>query len=126
MEAKAGIGVPHQGWNGDGRRFRVLHALREDGLQGRVGRQLQHHVRPVVALDGLHRGGEADRPVFREAGRRDPSLPEETWRYLTRWISEDGLKPHISHRIPFSRAAEALQLVLDRKVIGKAVLVPDG
>ena len=60
-----------------------------------------------------------------ESGRRDPNLPEETWRYLTRWVAEDGLRPHISHRIPFSRAAEALQLVLDRKVIGKAVLVPD-
>lgn len=61
-----------------------------------------------------------------EAARRNPNLPEETWRYLTRWVCEDGLRPHIGRRIPFSRAAEALQLVLDRKVIGKAVLVPDG
>ena len=34
-----------------------------------------------------------------------------------------ALRPRISHRFPLDRAAEALQAVMDRKVIGKAVLV---
>ena len=33
------------------------------------------------------------------------------------------LRPRISHRFPLEQAAEALQAVIDRKVIGKAVLV---
>ena len=33
------------------------------------------------------------------------------------------LKPRISHRFPLERAAEAMQAVIDRKVIGKAVLL---
>ena len=83
--------------------------------------------RPVAKVNHiLIKGIEVIGVRAGEAGRRNPNLPEETWRYLTRWVSEDGLRPHIGHRIPFSRAAEALQLVLDRKVIGKAVLVPDG
>ena len=83
--------------------------------------------RPVAKVNHiLIKGVEVIGVRAGEAGRRNPNLPEETWRYLTRWVAEDGLRPHISHRIPFSRAAEALQLVLDRKVIGKAVLVPDG
>ena len=82
--------------------------------------------RPVAKVNHiLIKGIEVIGVRAGEAGRQNPSLPEETWRYLTRWVAEDGLRPHISHRIPFSRAAEALQLVLDRKVIGKAVLVPD-
>ncbi len=82
--------------------------------------------RPVAKVNHiLIKGIEVIGVRAGEAGRRNPRLPEETWRYLTRWVAEDGLRPHISHRVPFSRAAEALQLVLDRKVIGKAVLVPD-
>jgi len=33
------------------------------------------------------------------------------------------LRPRISHRFPLSQAAEAMQAVIDRAVIGKAVLV---
>lgn len=58
-----------------------------------------------------------------EAGRRDPSVPVETWRHLTRWLREGRLRPHIGGRFAFGRAGEALQAVLDREIIGKAVLV---
>ena len=33
------------------------------------------------------------------------------------------LRPRISHRFPLERAADAMQAVIDRKVIGKAVVV---
>jgi hypothetical protein len=29
----------------------------------------------------------------------------------------------VSHKLPLEQAAEALQLIIDRKVIGKAVLI---
>ncbi len=83
--------------------------------------------RPVAKVNHiLIKGIEVVGVRAGEASRRNPNLSEETWRYLTRWVSEAGLRPHISHRVPFSRAAEALQALLDRKIVGKAVLVPDG
>jgi NADPH2:quinone reductase len=39
------------------------------------------------------------------------------------WLAAGRIKPHISHRLPLAKAGEALALVRDRKVIGKAVLV---
>ena len=59
-KADARIVVPHERRNGDGRRRRSFHTLRDDGLQGRVRCQLQHHIGPVVALHGLHRLRETD------------------------------------------------------------------
>jgi NADPH2:quinone reductase len=44
-------------------------------------------------------------------------------RALTSLAATGALRPRISHRLPLERAAEALQAVIDRKVIGKAVLV---
>jgi NADPH2:quinone reductase len=42
---------------------------------------------------------------------------------LTRLAGEGKLKPRISHRFRLDQAREALQAVIDRAVIGKAVLV---
>ena len=42
---------------------------------------------------------------------------------LTALAGEGKLKPRISHRFPLEQAAEALRAVIDRAVIGKAVLV---
>jgi len=44
-------------------------------------------------------------------------------RELTKLAGEGKLRPRISHRFPLEKAAEALQAVIDRTVIGKAVLV---
>ncbi|HET8996485.1 MAG TPA: NADPH:quinone oxidoreductase family protein [Acetobacteraceae bacterium] len=52
-----------------------------------------------------------------------PELAIANMRALTRLAAEGKLKPRISHRLPLERAAEALQAVIDRAVIGKAVLV---
>jgi NADPH:quinone reductase len=39
-------------------------------------------------------------------------------------LAEQGkLRPRISHTFELDQAAEALQVVIDRKVIGKAVLL---
>ena len=39
------------------------------------------------------------------------------------WLAAGRITPYVSHRLPLARAAEALTLVRERKVIGKAVLV---
>lgn len=43
---------------------------------------------------------------------------------IARWIAEGRLKPHISARLPLSRAGEAIRLLMDRKAEGKIVVVP--
>lgn len=53
----------------------------------------------------------------------NPALAIENMRALTRLAGEGKLRPRISHRLPLEKASEALQAVIDRKVIGKAVLV---
>ena len=32
------------------------------------------------------------------------------------------MRPHISHRFPMERAADAFRVLIDRKVVGKAVI----
>jgi NADPH2:quinone reductase len=53
----------------------------------------------------------------------DPDLAIANMKALTELAAEGKLKPRISHRFPLAQAAEAVQAVIDRKVIGKAVLV---
>jgi NADPH:quinone reductase len=52
-----------------------------------------------------------------------PEIGRENMRVLVGLAAEGKLKPRISHRFPLERAADAIQAVVDRKVIGKAVLV---
>ena len=52
----------------------------------------------------------------------DPELAIANMKTLTDLAAEGKLKPRISHRFPLAQAAEAMQAVIDRKVIGKAVL----
>jgi NADPH2:quinone reductase len=53
----------------------------------------------------------------------NPELAIANMRELTRLAAEGKLHPRISHRFPLEKAPEALQAVIERKVIGKAVLV---
>ena len=54
---------------------------------------------------------------------RDPRHNQENLRQLLGWFTAGKLKPHISGRYPLERAADALNDLLQRKVIGKTVLV---
>jgi len=54
---------------------------------------------------------------------RDPKHNQENLRELLAWFEAGNLKPRISARYPLERAADALNDILQRKVIGKAVLV---
>jgi NADPH:quinone reductase len=52
-----------------------------------------------------------------------PELFAANTQALLKLASEGKLRPRISHQFPLERAAEAVQAVIDRAVIGKAVLV---
>lgn len=58
-----------------------------------------------------------------EAGRRDPRLREAVPAGLLKLAAEGRVRPHISHRLPLERWAEAMQLLTDRKAIGRVVLL---
>ncbi len=53
----------------------------------------------------------------------DPALAEANAQALAALAAEGKLRPRISHRFPLEQAAAAVQAVIDRAVIGKAVLV---
>jgi NADPH:quinone reductase-like Zn-dependent oxidoreductase len=49
-------------------------------------------------------------------------MMESAWKQLSSWIHQGHLKPIIGHRFPFSRAAEAYQLLQQGSNFGKIVL----
>ena len=52
-----------------------------------------------------------------------PEIGRANMKTLVELAGQGKLKPRISHRFPLEQAADAMQAVIDRKVIGKAVLV---
>jgi NADPH2:quinone reductase len=55
--------------------------------------------------------------------RHDPSWADRNLRTLLAWLGSGRIHPYYSHTLPLERAADALKLVTERKVIGKALLV---
>ncbi len=53
----------------------------------------------------------------------DPALASANMKALMELAAQGKLKPRISHRLRLDQAAAAVQAVIDRKVIGKAVLL---
>ena len=53
---------------------------------------------------------------------QQPEIGRENMRKLVELAGQGKLRPRISHRFPLEQAADAIQAVIDRKVIGKAVL----
>jgi NADPH2:quinone reductase len=54
--------------------------------------------------------------------RREPDRFAEAMKQLGRWHAEGRIRPRVSQTFALERAAEALQLMADRKVSGKLVL----
>src|ERR1051325_1114667 len=52
-----------------------------------------------------------------------PEIGRENMRKLVELAAQGKLRPRISHRFPLEQAADAIQAVIGRTVIGKAVLV---
>ncbi len=57
-----------------------------------------------------------------EAVRREPEVGVEYNRELWKLAGEGKLRPHVSHVLPLENWVEAMALLTDRKVVGKAVL----
>jgi NADPH2:quinone reductase len=57
-----------------------------------------------------------------EFARRDPPAGRENMEALLRLCAEGRINPHVSHRLPLEKAADAMKVLADRQVIGKCVL----
>ena len=55
--------------------------------------------------------------------RHDPAWARRNTEILIDWLAAGRLSPYVSHRVPLAEAARALQIVKDRQVIGKVVLI---
>ena len=55
--------------------------------------------------------------------RHDPAWAKRNAEILMGWLASGRINPYISHRVPLARTADALKLIIDRKVIGKAIIV---
>lgn len=53
---------------------------------------------------------------------RKPELVGQSMKQLLRWFEEGKLKPHVSDRFDLSQAAQALEMLKQRKSTGKVVL----
>ena len=56
---------------------------------------------------------------------REPAMHAENMADLFHMYKDDQIKPRISARFPLEKAADALNLMMDRKVLGKVVLDVD-
>ncbi|WP_425052050.1 NADPH:quinone oxidoreductase family protein [Psychromarinibacter sp. S121] len=52
----------------------------------------------------------------------DPKTLADSLRTLIRWYEEGKLRPNIGHRLPFDQTPQALDLLRDRKAVGKIVV----
>lgn len=54
--------------------------------------------------------------------RHSPERMARNAETLMGWLASGRIRPHISHRLPLERAAEALDIIANREVIGKVVV----
>jgi len=53
-----------------------------------------------------------------------PSVVTDSLKQLVQWHAQGAIKPHISHVLPLTNAAEGLELLRSRKSTGKIVICP--
>ncbi|WP_407180386.1 NADPH:quinone oxidoreductase family protein [Bradyrhizobium sp. STM 3562] len=58
-----------------------------------------------------------------EAARKNPALAEARMQALLQWAEQGRVRPNISHRLPLAQCAQAMRLLIERKAIGRVVLV---
>ncbi len=59
-----------------------------------------------------------------EYGRRFPEKGRENIAAIDRLLSQGKIRPHIGARLPLSRAVDAMRMLAERKILGKAVIEP--
>jgi NADPH2:quinone reductase len=60
-----------------------------------------------------------------EAARRNPALVAVRLNQLLEWAEQGKIRPNVSHRLPLEDYATAMQLLVDRKAIGRVALMMD-
>lgn len=81
---------------------------------------------PKIAANLLLLKGSSLVGVFwGEFVRREPALNAENMGLLFTWLRERRINPLISRRYPLAQAPEALEALLNRKAIGKVVILPN-
>ncbi len=58
-----------------------------------------------------------------EAARKNPALGEARIARLLEWAEQGAVRPNVSHRLPLEDYAAAMQLLVDRKAIGRVALI---
>lgn len=53
---------------------------------------------------------------------REPQTNQENFEQLLKWTEEGKIKPHVCQSFPMDQVANALHLMLERKVVGKTVI----
>jgi len=56
---------------------------------------------------------------------REPETNRANFEQLFKWYEEGKLHPSISHRFPLAKASDALNALINREVVGKAILTID-
>jgi NADPH2:quinone reductase len=59
-----------------------------------------------------------------EYGRRLPEKGRENIAAIDRLLAAKRIRPHIGARFPLARAVEAMRTLVERKIVGKAVIEP--
>jgi NADPH:quinone reductase len=57
-----------------------------------------------------------------EATRKDPTLGPKRVATLLEWAAQGRIRPHISHRFPLDRLADAMRVLDRREVIGRVAI----
>jgi NADPH:quinone reductase len=55
--------------------------------------------------------------------RKNPELGEARTKALMEWAEAGKVRPNVSHRLPLEEYARAMQLLIDRKAIGRVALM---
>jgi NADPH:quinone reductase len=58
-----------------------------------------------------------------EAARKNPALAEARIKQLSEWAESEKIRPNVSHRLALEEYAQAMQLLIDRKAIGRVALL---
>ncbi|MBV8690790.1 MAG: zinc-binding dehydrogenase, partial [Actinobacteria bacterium] len=56
---------------------------------------------------------------------REPAANRDNLNQVVQWWREGTIKPHVSHTFPLDKTADALYAVINRQVVGKAVITMD-
>lgn len=80
---------------------------------------------PKIPLNlALLKGCEIVGVFWGSFAARDPARNQSHATQILAWVAEGALTPHVDRVYPFAQAAEALQRLERREVLGKVVLVP--